>query len=134
MGGYNCFEFALGLAGDPKVGAIAKCFTSTVCNTDFVDYLKASSILATTLVPSPGNLVLYRNADCFTHAGVVHAEALLSKWGRGHPWVHDRWEVPASYGDSLEFSTLTDADVSQKFVDFAREREGPFVDEVLEAL
>lgn len=134
---YNCFEFALGLAGDPNVVRIRSVFGSTSCNTHFADYLVNTSTLTTIAVPSPGDLVLYRDTECFTHAGVVQPKSIISKWGiSGHVWIHDLWDVPVIYGDAMDFYRLVDSpDLSQRFVDFAREREGSeVIDPVLESL
>ena len=113
---------------------VATCLPSTCCNTDFAVYLADASVLTAISVPSAGDLVLYstETTGCFTHTGVVRSESILSKWGVGHLWLHDLWEVPASYGDAKAFYRLrAPSDVSKRFVDFARQREGTIVDEVL---
>ena len=121
---YNCFEFALGLAGDPNVVRIRSIFRETSCNTNFADYLLNTSALTTIPAPLPGDLVLYRNAECFAHAGVVQPKSIISKWGiSGHVWIHDLWDVPTIYGDAVDFYRFADsAGLSQRFVEFARER------------
>lgn len=130
---YKCFEFAFGLAGNPNVVEISTCFLSTYCNTNFVTYLMNKSILTSIAVPSPNDLVLYRDTWCFTHVAVVHIDSIISKWGPGHLWIHGLWEVPADYGDTMAFYRFTGPpNLSQRFVDFAREREGSVVNEVLD--
>ena len=103
------------------------------CNTDFATYLIDTAVLADISAPAAGDLVLYRDTQCFTHAGVVQAKSIISKWGVGHLWVHGLWEVPASYGDAMDFYRFADLrGLSQRFVEFARVREGDVVDEVLD--
>lgn len=129
---YNCFEFALGLAGAREVGVIARCFTSTYCNSEFVDYLSRRSVLVSNTGSGNGQLVFYRDSERFTHAGLVHGDSIISKWGRGHLWQHQLWEVPSSYGDSAERFRLKESlPVLGEFIRFAREREGSIVDDVL---
>lgn len=133
LGQYNCFEFAFGIAGDPNVVQISEFFPSTCCNTDFATYLVKKSILTTIAVPSPRDLVLYRDTRCFTHAAVVRVDSTISKWGIGHLLIHSLWEIPTSYGEDMAYYRFTDPpNLSQKFVEFARGREGDVVNEVLD--
>lgn len=129
---YNCFEFAFGLAGDPDVAQISRLLPSTCCNTDFAAYLIDTAVLAPISAPSAGDLVLYRDFQCFMHAGVVQPGSILSKWGVGHLWLHGLWEVPAIYGDTTGFFRVrVGSNVAGRFLRFARQREGAIVDEVL---
>jgi len=134
IAGYNCFEFALGLAGRKEVRLISGHLPSTFCNSEFAQHLVGSA-LAPATSPSIGNLVLYYDDDRqITHAGVVEASRILSKWGTGHLWLHGLLEVPAKYGDvTLFYKAPVPAEVLAKFLEFAREREGrELVDGILE--
>jgi len=130
---YNCFEFALGLAGRREVMLISSFVPSTCCNATFVEYLIPSPLTAVGKSPSDGDLVLYRDSQQFTHAGLIHHNRVLSKWGEGYLWLHDLLEVPASYGDSVSFFASPNPDeILTKFIEFAHQREGSdLVDEVL---
>lgn len=130
---YNCFEFALGLAGRREVRLISCYLPSTFCNGSFVQYL-VDSILIQAPAPSSGDLVLYRDTHQITHAGVVVAGRIISKWGTGHLWLHRLLEVPTSYGNTTSFYTgISPQDALANFVEFARQREGrELVDRVLE--
>jgi hypothetical protein len=130
---YNCFEFALGLAGRNEVRLISHFIPSTCCNGIFVEYL-AASLLTTTASPgADDDLVLYRDNQQFTHAGLVRDNRILSKWGTGQLWLHGPLEVPASYGQIAAYYRATNSDeVLAKFLEFSRQREGDaLVDEVL---
>ncbi len=130
---YNCFEFALGVAGRREVRLIYKYLPSTFCDGSFVQHL-VDSILISTTVPSTGDLVLYRNDRQITHAGLVAADRIISKWGKGHLWIHGLLEVPAQYGDTTSFYEAPPAnDMVSDFISFARYREGrELVDSVLD--
>jgi hypothetical protein len=133
MAGYNCFEFALGLAGQREVRLISKHLPSTFCNSEFAQHL-VDSALAPVTPPSTGDLVLYRDHQQITHAGLVEANRVRSKWGTGHLWLHGFLEVPATYGDvTLFYKAPVLAEVLTKFLKFAREREGrELVDNILQ--
>ena len=133
IAGYNCFEFALGLAGCREVQLIAKHLPSTFCNGEFAEHL-VDTVLGSVHSPSTGNLVLYRDQQQIMHAGVVEADRVISKWGTGHLWLHGLLEVPAKYGDVTSFHEAPGpTEMIAKFVEFAREREGrDLVDSILE--
>ncbi len=130
---YNCFEFALGLAGCPAVRLISEYLPSTFCNASFVQHL-VDSILTPVASPSTGDRVLYCDHDQITHAGVITDDRILSKWGKGHSWIHGLLEVPTQYGDATSFYAMPPAnDVLAAFIEFARQREGSeLVDSILE--
>lgn len=130
---YNCFEFALGLAGWREVQLIAKRLPSTFCNGKFAEYL-VDSVLGPLDSPSTGDLVLYRDQQQIMHAGVVEADRVVSKWGTGHLWLHGVFEVPAKYGDVTSFyEAPVPTEMIAKFVEFARLREGcDLVNSILE--
>ena len=121
---FNCFEFALGLAGRTEVRLISHYLSSTRCNGEFVAHL-VTSVLAPIATPRNCDLVLYKDGIEFTHAGVVHGGRVLSKWGTGQLWIHETLEVPAKYGDSISHFRAADAaEMLVEFIEFARNREG----------
>jgi hypothetical protein len=133
IAGYNCFEFALGLAGQREVRLISIHLPSTFCNSEFAQHL-VDSALAPVTSPSIGHFVLYRDRKQITHAGLVQADRVLSKWGTGHLWLHGLLEVPAKYGDDTSFYVVPEpVETLTKFIEFAREREGrELVDSILQ--
>jgi hypothetical protein len=130
---YNCFEFALGLAGRREVRLISEHLPSTFCDGTFVQRL-VDSALVPAASPSTGDLVLYRDHHHITHAGLVEAGRIVSKWGKGHLWLHGLLEVPAQYGDTTSFHEApVPSEMLSKFIEFARAREGnELVDRILE--
>jgi hypothetical protein len=130
---YNCFEFALGLAGRREVRLISEHLPSTFCNGEFARHLVASVLMPVTS-PSIGELVLYHDDQQITHAGLIEGKRVLSKWGRGHLWLHDLLEVPTKYGDLTSFYRApVPTEALAQFLEFAREREGrELVDSILQ--
>ena len=121
---YNCFEFALGLAGRREVRLISRHLPSTFCNGDFVQNLVDSMLIPTTS-SSTGALILYRNHAEIAHAGLVSGSRVISKWGTGHLWLHALLEVPVSYGDGTSFYAAPSMnDMLNCFIEYARSREG----------
>ena len=133
IGSYNCFEFALGLAGLMEVRLISEHFPSTFCDETFVQRL-VDSVLIPAASLSAVNLVLYSDHQHIMHAGLVEAGRIVSKWGKGHLWLHGLLEVPAQYGDTTSFyEAPVSSEILTKFIEFAREREGrELVDTILE--
>lgn len=133
IAGYNCFEFALGLAGQREVRLISEHLPATFCNDEFALHLVAST-LNQVISPSIGNLVLYYDRQQITHAGLVEANCILSKWGTGHLWLHGLFDVPAQYGDrALFYKAPSPVEALVQFLEFAREREGrELVDSILQ--
>jgi hypothetical protein len=133
IGCYNCFEFALGLAGCREVRLISKYLPSTFCDGSFVETLIGSALvpLASSVT---GSLVLYRDHQHITHAGLVQGSRIVSKWGEGQLWLHGLLEVPAKYGDVTSFyETLGPSVMLSQFLEYARSREGrELVDSILE--
>lgn len=122
---YNCFEFAFGIAGHREVKLISQSFRSTCLNSHFIDYLVRLGLVPTAASYSDGGIILYRDSQCFTHAGRLHHGHVISKWGIGHLWLHDFLEVPQNYGDLISFHLPPKpGDVLDAFVSFARQREG----------
>ncbi len=130
---YNCFEFALGLAGRREIRLISRYLPSTFCNGDFVQTLVDLTLNPTASL-STGDLVVYRNHAEITHAGLVSGSRLISKWGTGHLWLHCLLEVPASYGDGTSFYVAPSMnDMLTSFIEYARRREGrELVDRILD--
>jgi len=130
---YNCFEFALGLAGRREVHLISEHLPSTFCGGEFVQHL-VDTVLVPVASPSTGDLVLYRGHQQITHAGLLEADSVISKWGKGHLWLHSLFEVPAQYGDVTSFHEApVPTEMLAMFIEFAREREGrELVDHILE--
>ncbi|SRR5258706_3204374 len=131
---YNCFEFAFGIAGRREIRLVSKYFHSTCCDGAFAEYLAHSVLNSSQSLESDGTVVLYRNDQQFTHAGLVSGNRVLSKWGTGLLWLHAPLEVPTNYGQVASYVQAIDGNVGvTKFLEYARNREGEsIVNEVLE--
>lgn len=131
---YNCFEFALGVLGRKEVRVIPQFFQATFCGGAFVPYLAERSLVPVAS-PSDRDLVLYHDGQQFTHAGVIHGDRVLSKWGKGLLWLHGALELPARYGSTIScYRTASPEEVLVKFLAFARQREGvSIINHILES-
>ena len=74
-------------------------------------------------VPESEALVVYRLNGALTHIGkMLSLERIESKWGIGHLYRHALLEVPAQYGDEMEFFDAIDVDTAlDELSIFARE-------------
>ncbi|MBZ5532394.1 MAG: hypothetical protein LAO20_13265 [Acidobacteriia bacterium] len=71
-----------------------------------------------------GDIVLYFNEEeRFKHAGLLGANGrVVSKWGIGHLYQHELFEVPESYGTTVRFfKGLSYDDAFGYFLQFAEE-------------
>lgn len=50
-----------------------------------------------------GDYIIYFNKGIPSHTGKIKNQQILSKWGTGHLWLHDIYEVPSSFGNDIEF-------------------------------
>jgi hypothetical protein len=72
-----------------------------------------------------GDIVLYFNEEGrFKHAGLLGSNRrVVSKWGIGHLYQHELFEVPESYGTTVRFfKGLPYDDAFDHFLQFAQER------------
>ena len=99
---WTCVPYALGFAKDPLYGEIAS-FHHIYATAGFVHCLLDARLQALDR-PRPGCLALYFNSGLWTHAGITStSERLVSKWGGFPVYDHRLEEVPASYGDEVQF-------------------------------
>jgi len=124
---YTCLVFALGFAGSPDYEAIAsRGFNVVFAGREFVRWLLDRDALFE--VPEAeaknGDLVLYFDHDGYMHAGLVRGDGrIASKWGVGHLYEHDLWDLPESYGATVRFfQQLTGDQAIDYFIQFARHK------------
>jgi hypothetical protein len=69
------------------------------------------------------DIIFYFNGREFKHTGILrNCNRVISKWGTGHLYEHDVFEVPSSYGESVRFfSPLGYDDAYNCFSEFAAE-------------
>lgn len=99
---FNCYQLALGLR-DFK---FHNGFWTVFLGRDFVEFL-VNALLEETDIQNAtnGDIVIYVDSE-IEHAGRIRNgpnEAVESKWGLGHVWCHDVYEVPENYGDTVRF-------------------------------
>jgi hypothetical protein len=117
---YNCFEFALDLVGSQKIVDLA--LYEILVDSEFVKTLIHQGALVEIDLKQvrESDIVIYFY-DGPTHAGKTSSGQIISKWGEGHLWGHDTYEVPASYGNETKyFSKITQETALTAFLDYAR--------------
>ena len=75
--------------------------------------------------PSNGDYVLYFSDQTIVHAGKMESGRVISKWGRGHIWIHGICEVPAGYGNQVKYyNRLEKTTCIEAFCEWIKEKEG----------
>lgn len=124
---YTCLMHALDFTEKPEYVAIAsRGFAVVYAGPRFAHWLLDRSLLEE--LPGAeareGDLVFYFNGEGrFKHAGVrTGSGRVVSKWGTGHLYEHDTFEVPESYGETVRyFRKPSYEDALEHFVSFAKE-------------
>ena len=105
---YNCFVYVLGLQHHPEiVGNKDWEFTRNLG--PIFDELIEKHLLKNVDVPAKGVVIVYRTQNgSISHVGLMENEnTVISKWSWGPLLKHQIFSVPADYGDTVEFYTLT---------------------------
>jgi len=127
---YNCFIFAFNLTDSPVYEEIASTPPYNVfANSEFCDFLLKKRILEekTWDDKNEGDIIMYFDEGVPKHAGKIYAHRIISKWGTGHLWEHDIYEVPISYGNEYRiFSTLSEALAITAFIEYAKSKGKTF--------
>ena len=116
---YTCFMHGFHVFYSEEVKSILRTNHKIIFGTEFVQGLIDRNIL---LPNKNGLLVIYFRNGNPVHAGkfLPQKNRVASKWGIGHLWEHDIWEVPAFYGDRNEFFNLLEQEkVIREFKEFA---------------
>lgn len=131
---YDCFTFALDLIDCPERIAAreyAPRNNGPAKRPGFAHALPGPNFLHFLLLPSQPSLQSCCDYDLVVycdkfgnaqHAGKIVAGTIVSKWGmRGALWQHGLWEVPSSYGTSVQFySPRPKAYIRQRWLDYLR--------------
>jgi hypothetical protein len=125
----NCYMFALGLAPN-EIKNWRDVGIQPDTKTGFIGRLLESKILtscASGAMPQDG-LVFYFTAEGRPmHAGRCADGVVISKWGDRctHIWRHGLWEVPSSYGETVQFfETPSPGDVAKAYITWAKAKWG----------
>lgn len=105
-GNYNCFVFAFDLQEyAPMLGGTGWEYTRSLDTV--VGVLIADAVLKKLPAPQPEALVVYRMAvGSISHVGrVTPGGKVISKWSWGPLIKHALYDIPASYGDTVEYYT-----------------------------
>jgi hypothetical protein len=130
---YTCLVHALEFTEKPEYLAIAKYpFKTTYAGPEFAHWLidRGNLRVRPETEATPGDLLFYFEQGHFKHAAVLlSGRRAVSKWGKGHLFEHDIFEVPQSYGSDLRFLERLPYDAAiHSFVCFAKEN-GLMVDD-----
>ena len=125
-GQFNCFMHALDLSSPPPLFVkILKSFAWVFPGPEFIQRLIQKQLLQATSVPTDGAVLIYSLDGTPKHAGKFAGGMVVSKWGLGHMWQHQLWEVPASYGDSVDaFRRVDNETAAAWFVEYAKDQVG----------
>lgn len=116
---YNCFMFALDVSQSEEIKSILQSNENMVFGTKFIQRLVSSEIL---LLNQSGTIIVYFEDNKPVHAGKFsHAnKKVISKWGKGHLWKHEIFEIPFTYGKLFKlFSSIPPQLVIKEFQEFA---------------
>jgi hypothetical protein len=123
--GFNCVMHALDIIDHPEYVRLAfACPHDVYAGAGFVNFLIDHGYLSEKATPAPGLLAVYFDGGKFKHVGLLLSETRLeSKWGIGHLYEHELFEVPISYGNDVRyFTTLSPEEAVTAFSDFAESK------------
>ncbi len=106
---FNCVMFALDLVGsiEPPCTPLGRYYLDT----EFLEHLIRERTLVSLDASEAEALVIYLANGAVKHAGVVlEGGRVRSKWGCGHLYEHEAWEVPESIGDEIRYFRPIDPD------------------------
>lgn len=116
---YNCFMHALDVSHSEEIKSILQSNEDIIFGTKFIQKLINSRILS----PSQsGTIIVYFGDNKPIHAGKFSYanKRVISKWGKGHLWEHEIFEIPFTYGELFKlFNSITPQLVTKEFQEFA---------------
>lgn len=120
---YNCFMFALGLAGNERYLKRQGKREIHLAGSEFARWLIDSGLLTelrdyeTEIAPQGIGFYFDATGKC-THAGLALSNGrMLSKWGTGQLLEHGYVETPLSYGNILRFFEGVSIDRSFEYLE-----------------
>ncbi len=106
---YTCLVYALNFAGNATYSAVINKVNheQAFAGKEFFDWLIVNQYLTQVNNgnESTGDLVVYFNSSKeFEHIGILSDDnRVRSKWGELGLYHHDKFDVPAGYGDDIKF-------------------------------
>ncbi len=119
---YNCVVHAFGVQEDQEYIALVLAGPQDVHgDTTFVQFMIENGDLDEREHPASGLLAVYFHEGLVRHIGRLISEfRVISKWGIGHLYEHDFFEVPSSYGEVVRYFRSAERDqVLSRFIEFA---------------
>ncbi len=102
---YKCLMHVLDFTGKPEYVDIASRI-HLYAGTDFAHWLfeRGHLVEVSQTEVKEGDFVFYCSEGNFKHVGLWQSgDRVLSKWGKGHLYDHEIFEVPMSYGAEVRF-------------------------------
>ena len=121
---YNCFAYAFDLMHSTKYTEIAP--IGVFANSEFVEFLINNEILKEIEwgKENDGDIIIYFDKGKPKHAGKIYSGRIISKWGVGHLWEHDIYDVPINYGNKCRIFTRISKDISiAAFIEYAKTKK-----------
>ncbi|MGA7674417.1 MAG: hypothetical protein WCA78_05155 [Rhizomicrobium sp.] len=110
---YNCHTFALGLNSTERYTLLTHRYQNLrlgdsdfIVSGKFMESLRSGGVLSPIRgrEKDPNRLVIYLSHGRITHSALSLKDHLfVSKWSGSELHDHGMWEVPASYGDKVEW-------------------------------
>lgn len=122
---YTCFMHVVGLYDQEAYVEVAISGDGSIfANSTFIAYLIEQGVLSEKPTAERGDIVLYFRDGSPTHAGIAIGDGrLISKWGIGHLYEHDVYEVPAKYGQEIRYYHRLAPEASlEHFLEFAAQQ------------
>lgn len=116
---YTCFMHGLDVPNAEEVKNILRRNHKIIFGTKFVRDLIDKGVLS---LNETGSVLIYFRDNDPVHAGKFSYQTnrVISKWGIGHLWEHNLWEVPAFYGNEYKlFSPVEPKKIIKEFEEFA---------------
>ncbi len=118
---YNCVVHAFCVQEDQEyIDLWHACPQHVHGDTTFVQFMIENGDLKEREHPASG-LLAYFPEGAFRHIGRLISESrIVSKWGIGHLYEHDIFDVPSCYGEVVRYSRSAERDqVLNRFIEFA---------------
>lgn len=128
---YTCVMHAFDLVENSKYIDIVDAAPAYVfASLDFLQGLIVHEQLRPRDYSEKGALIVYCENNCAKHIGtMVASDRVESKWGTGHLYEHDIWEVPAQYGTEIRyFEPIDSENALDAFIGYAK-GHGVYIEE-----
>ncbi|MBU0634454.1 MAG: hypothetical protein KKA52_05255 [Candidatus Omnitrophica bacterium] len=121
---FNCFMYALNLINNFSVEKIMKEYKQIFIGSEFMKYLTENKLQEVDFSKKKdGDIIIYYSKHKLEHAGKIFSTRIMSKWGTGHMWEHDIFEIPITYGNTYRiYKQISKKDALNYFINYARSK------------